>query len=164
MSKVYTIKTVQYIPADLNTVWEFFSDPANLQKITPTQLGFDITSKYHGDHIYAGQIITYKIRPILNIPLSWMTEITHVAEKQNFVDEQRFGPYQLWHHQHHFRIEGTGVEMMDIVHYKLPLSFLGDIAYGLFVKKQLQEIFNFRFMAVEAEFGSVGRPGILQMG
>ena len=103
--------------------------------------------------MYPGQIIEYMVRPILGIPLYWMTEITHVQDKQYFIDEQRFGPYRLWHHQHHFKEAEGGVEMTDIVHYKLPLWLLGDIAQVLIVKKQLQEIFDFRFAAVKQLFG-----------
>ena len=102
--------------------------------------------------MYAGQIIEYKVSPVLGIPLYWMTEITHVEQHKFFVDEQRFGPYSMWHHQHHFREVPGGVEMTDIVHYKMPFWFLGDIANTLFVKKQLNDIFNYRFKAVEKIF------------
>lgn len=153
MSKVYTLKTIQQLPVSLETAWNFFSNPGNLQAITPKHMGFKIISKFHGQKMYAGQIIEYKVQPVLGIPIYWMTEITHVQDKQYFVDEQRFGPYSLWHHQHHFKeIEG-GVEMTDIVHYKIPFWFLGDIANHLLVKKQLQGIFNFRTHAVENLFG-----------
>ena len=103
--------------------------------------------------MYPGQIIEYTVKPVLGIPLYWMTEITHVVDKQFFVDEQRFGPYTMWHHQHHFKAVDGGVEMTDIVHYKLPFWFLGDIANTLFVKKQLQGIFDFRWKKVEDLFG-----------
>ena len=149
MSKVYNLKTVQQLPITLEAAWDFFSSPANLQKITPDNLGFNIISKHHGDTMYAGQIIEYKVSPVLNIPLYWMTEITHVQDKKYFVDEQRFGPYAMWHHQHHFKATGNGVEMTDIVHYKLPFWFLGDIANSLFVKNQLKQIFDFRYKKVE---------------
>jgi ligand-binding SRPBCC domain-containing protein len=152
MSKVYSIKTVQFIHTDLQTAWTFFSNPANLQKITPQKMGFKIISLHHGSSMYAGQIIEYKVSPVMNIPLYWMTEITHVSDKKFFVDEQRFGPYSLWHHQHHFREVEGGVEMTDIVHYKLPMGWLGDLAHMLFVKKQLQQIFDYRYTAVEKLF------------
>jgi ligand-binding SRPBCC domain-containing protein len=153
MSKVYSIKTVQKIPISIDQAWDFFSRPDNLKHITPPQLGFEIISKHHGEKMYPGQIIEYTVKPILGIPLYWMTEITHVQDKQFFIDEQRFGPYSLWHHQHHFKeIEG-GVEMTDIVHYKLPFWFLGDIAQVVMVKKQLKGIFDFRVDAVEQKFG-----------
>lgn len=155
MSKVYSLKTVQRIPIPLAQAWDFFSKPDNLKEITPNNLGFSIISQHHGERMYAGQIIEYKVKPLLGIPLYWMTEITHVQDQQFFVDEQRFGPYSLWHHQHHFKEIPGGVEMTDIVHYKLPLWFLGDIAQGLFVKKQLQGIFDYRFKKVEALFGKM---------
>ena len=154
MSKVYSIKTVQRIPITLSGAWDFFSRPENLKHITPIDLGFNVISKHHGETMYAGQIIEYKISPVLGIPLYWMTEITHVEDKKYFVDEQRFGPYSLWHHQHHFKIIDGGVEMTDIVHYKLPIFFLGDIANSLFVKQQLNKIFRFRFASVEEKFGN----------
>ncbi|MEI7964664.1 MAG: SRPBCC family protein [Chitinophagaceae bacterium] len=156
MSKVYSLSTVQAIPISMEKAWDFFSSPANLQQITPSSLGFSIISKFHGDKMYAGQVIEYKVRPVMGIPLYWMTEITHVSEGKYFVDEQRFGPYSLWHHQHHFRVVEGGVEMTDIVHYKLPFWFLGDIANSLLVKRQLKGIFDFRFKKVESLFGKMG--------
>jgi len=150
---VHSIKAVQKIPSDINTVWDFFSSASNLEKITPGNLRFTVISHHHGDKIHAGQIIEYTISPVLGIPLYWMTEITHVREKEYFADEQRYGPYSMWHHQHHFKqIEG-GVEMTDIVHYKIPIWFLGELAHSLFVKKQLQEIFRYRVKTINELFG-----------
>ena len=152
MSKTYSLKTVQHIPISSDEAWDFFSSPENLRTITPSHLQMDIISKYKSEKIYAGQLIEYKLRPLLNIPMHWVTEITHVEEKKYFVDEQRFGPFGLWHHQHHFcAIEG-GVEMTDIVHYKLPLGFLGNIAHALFVRKQVKHIFDYRFKKVATLF------------
>lgn len=149
----YSITTHQNVPISLEEAWDFFSSPKNLAEITPDHLGFKITSKDVREKMYPGQIITYKVKPLLGIPLPWMTEITHVKDKEYFVDEQRFGPYALWHHKHFFKeIEG-GVEMIDKVDYKLPLGFLGSIAHALFVKKQLQGIFNYRFKKLEELFG-----------
>ena len=153
MSKVYSLKTIQNIPISIETAWDFFSKPDNLKDITPNNLGFEIISKHHGKTMYAGQIIEYTVKPILGIPLYWMTEITQVENFKYFIDEQRFGPYSLWHHQHHFKAIEGGVEMTDIVHYKLPLGFLGDIGNSILVKNQLRGIFNFRFTAVEQKFG-----------
>ena len=152
MSKVYTIKIVQQLHTNLDDAWRFFSNPANLKEITPGNLGFNVISKHHGEEMYPGQIIEYKISPVLGIPVYWMTEITHVEGKKYFVDEQRFGPYSMWHHQHHFKAIATGVEMTDIVHYKLPLWFLGDIANSLFVKRQLKQIFDYRRSITEKLF------------
>lgn len=152
MSKIYSLKTVQKIPVSLAEAWDFFSRPENLQHITPPSMRFTIVSTNHGEKMFAGQIIEYKVHPILGIPLYWMTEITHVSEQKYFIDEQRFGPYKLWHHQHHFRETEGGVEMTDLVHYKLPFWFVGDWANTLLVEKQLKEIFAYRKVAVEKRF------------
>ncbi|MBN8686715.1 MAG: SRPBCC family protein [Chitinophagales bacterium] len=149
----HTIKTVQRIPVSLDKAWDFFSDPANLQTITPEGMGFKVISKHHGDRMYAGQLIEYKVRPVAGIPVYWMTEITQVKDRIYFIDEQRFGPYTLWHHQHHFKEIPGGVEMTDIVHYKNPLGILGRIANRLFVKNKLKTIFDFRYRKVEELFG-----------
>ncbi len=149
MSKVYSLKKIQQLPISLTEAWDFFSSPANLQKITPPKMGFQIISQHHGHKMYAGQIIEYKVKPILGIPIYWMTEITQVNDHKFFIDEQRFGPYSLWHHQHHFEENEKGVLMSDIVHYKLPFWILGDLANSLFVKKQLEDIFEYRFKKAE---------------
>ncbi len=139
----------------LDEAWKFFSSPANLKEITPEHLGFKITSKFHGEKMYPGQIISYIVKPIMGIPLEWVTEITHVEDKHFFVDEQRFGPYAFWHHQHIFREVDNGVEMKDIVHYKVPFGILGDIANVLFVKRQLKGIFDYRYTLLEKKFGKM---------
>jgi ligand-binding SRPBCC domain-containing protein len=151
---VYSLKRLQQIPAPLPEVWNFFSSAANLQAITPPDMNFRIISKLTAeDGIYAGQLIEYKISPIMGIPLYWMTEITYVKEQVYFVDEQRFGPYRMWHHQHHFKEITGGVEMTDIVHYKNPFWVIGDIANSLFVKNKLEKIFEYRRRKIEELFG-----------
>ena len=152
---VYSIRKVQRLPVSLQEAWDFFSSPANLQTITPAGMGFNIISKHHGEKMYAGQLIEYKVRPVLNIPVYWMTEITHVVDQKYFVDEQRYGPYAMWHHQHHFTEVEGGVEMIDLVHYKIPYWFIGDIANSLFVEKKLNEIFDYRKQKVEELFGTL---------
>lgn len=153
MSKVYSLTTVQTIPITLQQAWEFFSTPGNLKEITPAHMGFIIKSKHQSNELYAGQIIEYTVKPLFGIPVYWMTEITHVKEGQYFIDEQRFGPYSLWHHQHHFKEIDGHVEMTDIVHYKIPGWFLGDMANALFVQKQLKNIFDYRYQAIAQKFG-----------
>lgn len=152
---VYAFQTVQVIPVNLQQAWDFFSSPANLAAITPANMGFQIKSKFHGSRMYPGQIIEYTVRPVLGIPMYWMTEITHVEEGRYFVDEQRYGPYSLWHHQHFFREVPGGVEMTDIVHYKIPLGWLGDFANWLFVRRQLKGIFDYRYAKVKELFPSL---------
>ena len=150
----HSIKTVQKIPVSLHKAWDYFSNPANLQAITPENMGFKVISKHHGDIMYAGQIIEYRVKPVLGIPIYWMTEITQVKDKEYFIDEQRFGPYSLWHHQHHFKAIEGGVEMTDIVHYKNPMWVFGKLANALFVRKKLKGIFEYRYKKVEELFGA----------
>lgn len=152
MSSVYTLKKVQLISTDIKTAWDFFSDPKNLETITGAGMDFKIISTHHGEKMYAGQLIEYTLRPVLGIKLYWMTEITHVEQHKFFVDEQRYGPYRFWHHQHHFKELKDGVAMTDIVHYKLPFGLLGDIAHGLFVKNKLEKIFDYRYKKIEELF------------
>lgn len=147
----YSIRTEQYINAGIEEVWSFFSNPANLAELTPGEMNF-VTTSQPEDRIYAGQIITYTIRPVLGIKVKWMTEITHVQDKVLFVDEQRIGPYKLWHHQHHFIPQSDGVLMKDIVHYSLPFAFIGRIAHSIFVRKKLQDIFDYRKQRIDALF------------
>ncbi|MER3464748.1 MAG: hypothetical protein C4329_10420 [Chitinophagaceae bacterium] len=153
MSKVYQLKSVQKIPASLEETWNFFSNPNNLLAVTPPFLNLKVTNEIYGNEAYAGQIITYTVKPLLGIPLFWMTEITHVQPMKFFVDEQRKGPYKLWHHQHHFKAIDGGVEMTDIVHYRLPFGILGRMVHPLIVKSKLQQIFSFRFGKVNELFG-----------
>jgi ligand-binding SRPBCC domain-containing protein len=154
MSKVYSLKIVQQLPVGPDEAWNFFSNPKNLQHITPGNMGFNVISKHLIEKMYPSQIIEYTVKPLLSIALYWMTEITDLSERQYFIDEQRFGPYSLWHHQHHFKTAEGGVEMTDIVHYKIPFWFLGDIANSLIVKKPLPEIFDFHYPTVERLFGN----------
>ncbi|HSB93750.1 MAG TPA: SRPBCC family protein [Flavitalea sp.] len=150
---MHCITAVQRIPISIEEAWQFFSNPGNLQAITPPTMGFKIISTHHGDRMYAGQIIEYRVAPVFQIPLYWMTEITHVESHKYFVDEQRFGPYLLWHHQHHFKEIAGGVEMTDIVNYRLPLGFIGRTVNAIFVKNELKRIFDFRSAKVEELYG-----------
>jgi len=154
MSRVYSLKAVQLLNTTLEDAWDFFSNPQNLAAITPTVLGFTIINEQHGETMYPGQIIEYTIKPLLGIPVYWMTEITHVQQHQFFIDEQRFGPYALWHHQHHFKTKNNVVEMTDIVHYKIPYWFIGDIANAILVKRKLREIFEYRYKSIEERYGA----------
>ena len=152
---LYQLHKTQKVPATINQVWDFISSPANLKKITPEYMGFNITSKLLSDKMYPGMIISYKVSPVLGIKMTWVTEITQVKEKEYFVDEQRVGPYSIWHHEHKIEpIEG-GVLMTDIVSYKPPFGFLGSIANSILIKKQLKEIFDFRTVAMEKMFGKM---------
>lgn len=152
--KIYSFETTQDLNISIEEAWEFLSSPANLKKITPPGMGFEITSGYSGEKMYAGQLISYIVKPLAGIPVTWLTEITHVQEPHYFVDEQRFGPYSLWHHKHFLEKTETGVRMKDIVHYAIPLGFLGRIMNAFVVRKKLKQIFDFRFQKLEAIFNN----------
>lgn len=150
--KVYQLHTMQQLPISLDTAWEFLSDPKNLKTITPEHMGFDIISGADRP-MYAGQIIQYYVKPFPGYRTKWVTEITHVKDKEYFVDEQRFGPYALWHHKHFLKeIEG-GVVMEDIIDYKLPFGLLGQLVHPILVKKQLDNIFSYRKQKLIDLFG-----------
>ena len=148
---MYQLKRQQLVKTDMATCWYFFSSPGNLQKITPKYMGFDVLTEVP-EKMYEGLMIEYRVRPLLGIPMNWITEITHVKEHQFFVDEQRKGPYRIWHHEHHFETVDNGVLMSDIVSYELPFGILGKIAHPILVQRKLNEIFDFRFEIVEEIF------------
>ncbi|MDO7173215.1 SRPBCC family protein [Mariniflexile sp. AS56] len=150
--KIYTLHKKQKLPITIDKAWEFLSDPKNLKTITPSYMGFNIMSGADRP-MYAGQIIQYIVTPVLGIKTKWVTEITHIKHKQYFVDEQRFGPYALWHHKHFIKEIDCGVEMEDIIDYKIPLGFLGQLAHPFLVKPKLEEIFNYRTEKLETLFG-----------
>lgn len=147
---------IQFVPASLDIVWEFFSSPANLSKITPPEMGFIITSPgYLG--MYPGMFITYKVSPALGIKLNWVTEITQIDNKKFFIDEQRRGPYRIWHHEHHFKEVEGGVEMHDILYYSAPLGFIGKLADLIFIRKKVEQIFVYREKRIEELFPLIGK-------
>ena len=151
-SGIYTMTVTQQLPISLTEAWDFFSSPKNLEKITPSHMGFRITSG-EPERMYTGQIITYRVAPLPGVKTSWVTEITHVEENKFFIDEQRFGPYRMWHHEHRFEEVDGGVLMTDKVSYKIPFGVLGHIAQVLFVKKQLTGIFEYRVKVLDEKFG-----------
>ena len=163
MSAVHELRSVQKIPITVAEAWLFFSHPKNLFPLTPPPLNLKFTNELYGTDMYPGQIITYTIKPLLGFPFFWMTEITHVEPQRFFVDEQRQGPYALWHHQHHFKAVSGGVEMTDIVHYKVPFAGLGTLAHRLFVKRQLSHIFQYRYQKIIELFGPWPEPYPVQV-
>jgi ligand-binding SRPBCC domain-containing protein len=146
-----TLQYTQKIPIALTDCWEFFSCPANLNVLTPEYLRFTCTND--PQKMYPGQIITYTIRPFLHLPITWVTEITHMVPQEYFIDEQRFGPYKFWHHEHRFKALGDGVEMVDIIHYKLPFGVLGSLLSAK-VQKDIDAIFAYRKTKIESLFGT----------
>ena len=150
--KIYTLHSKQNLPISLKEAWEFLSNPKNLKTITPPYMGFKTLSGDDRD-MFAGQIIQYIVTPVLGIPMKWVTEITHVQDKKYFVDEQRFGPYALWHHKHFLKEIPGGVEMEDIVDYKVPMGILGQLVHPFLVAPKLKEIFDFRTKKLIELFG-----------
>ena len=150
---INTLKVSQEFDITLNKAWDFFSNPKNLSEITPSNMGFNITSEIP-NQMYVGQIVTYRVAPILGIKLNWVTEITHINNKMFFVDEQRFGPYIMWHHEHLFLQKGDKVEMTDKVSFKVPFGILGRIMTPIFVIPQLKKIFNYRYKLLEQKFNN----------
>jgi ligand-binding SRPBCC domain-containing protein len=150
--KIYTKQSVQNLPITLNEAWDFLSDPKNLKTITPEYMGFIIESGADRP-MFPGQIIQYIVTPVLGIKTKWVTEITHVDNKHYFVDEQRFGPYALWHHKHFIKEIPGGVEMEDIIDYKVPMGWLGQLVHPIIVKPKLDEIFEYRRKKLIELFG-----------
>ena len=150
---MYELKRTQRIPAPVEAVWNFIASPVNLKEITPGDMGFELTSMGLPEKMYAGMFICYNIRPLGGITIRWVTEITQLKELDYFVDEQRKGPYRVWHHQHLLRVIDGGVEMTDIVHYQPPLGILGGTVNSLFLRKKLKVIFDYRFERIEERFG-----------
>ncbi|SDB27399.1 Ligand-binding SRPBCC domain-containing protein [Flavobacteriaceae bacterium MAR_2010_188] len=150
--KIYHLHKKQNLPISLDIAWDFLSDPKNLKTITPDYMGFHILSGADRE-MFEGQIIQYIVTPLLGIKTKWVTEITHIKDKEYFVDEQRFGPYALWHHKHFLKAIEGGVEMEDIVDYKIPMGILGQMVHPILVKPKLQEIFDYRTKKLEELFG-----------
>ncbi|MFY0592270.1 SRPBCC family protein [Roseivirga sp.] len=150
-SGIYTLETKQELAISLEEAWTFFSAPGNLEKITPDHMGFSITS---GEPalMYPGQIISYIVSPFPGVKSSWVTEITHVRDLEFFVDEQRFGPYSMWHHEHIFETTEKGVLMTDKISYKLPFGILGRMVHPFLVKPKLNQIFSYRRKVLDEMF------------
>lgn len=152
LMKIYRYHTKQNIPITKEKAWDFLSNPKNLKIITPDYMGFEILS---GDdrEMFAGQIIQYIVTPIFGIKTKWITEITHVINNEYFVDEQRFGPYDLWHHKHFIKEINGGIEMEDIIDYKIPFGIIGQIIHPILVRPKLDEIFKYRKQKLIELFG-----------
>ncbi len=148
----YQYRKEQLLHSAIDEVWDYISSPVNLKEITPGYMGFKITTEDLPEKMYQGMIISYIIKPVMRIPVTWVTEITHIREKEFFIDQQQIGPYAFWHHQHFIEPRGDLVLMKDIVSYKPPFGFLGSVANILFIKKKIQQIFDYRENALRIRF------------
>ncbi|MBL9114680.1 MAG: SRPBCC family protein [Verrucomicrobiaceae bacterium] len=150
---IHTLNTSLILKTSRDEAWAFFSNPANLSKITPTELDFQIVTPDLPARIHAGMMIEYRVRPLFGLPMTWLTEITHVRDGEYFVDEQRVGPYAIWHHEHLFEDLGGGrIRASDRVSYRLPFQPLSELTHGILVKPQLDQIFRFRETAIRKYF------------
>lgn len=150
---VFQLYFEQSIPAEKETVWQFIATPRNLKRITPDYMGFEVTSRHVPDQMYPGLIISYKVSPLFGIKTTWVTEITHIVDNDFFVDEQRAGPYKIWHHEHRLKSINGGVLMTDLITYQPPFGILGSIANSLFIEKKIKDIFAYRKRVLEEIFG-----------
>jgi ligand-binding SRPBCC domain-containing protein len=148
---IHSLVQVQFVPADLARVWGYFATPRNLDGMTPPDLAFRIQG--NPGPMHPGQMISYRIRLGPGIWTTWLTEITHVQEGSLFVDEQRIGPYKLWHHEHHFAPRPGGVEMTDRVTYAIGFGPVGELVHALWIRPKLERIFAFRRTRVKELFG-----------
>ena len=152
---IYYLRKEQFLPSDIDTVWMFFAVPENLNKVMPGDTKFEFLTELHGELVYKGMKIEYKIRPVLNIPLRWVTEIREVMNKYRFTDIQLRGPFALWEHTHIFTSVAGGVRMTDELKYALPLGPLGNMVNALFRRKRLQNLFDDRAKAIKAYFAEI---------
>jgi len=149
---MHTLERTQRLPISGEEAWKLLQSPENLAAITPDYVGFSILSETPAK-MYPGLFIHYKVSPLLGIKMRWTTEITHVEAPSYFVDEQRVGPYSIWHHEHHFKAIEGGVEMLDRVNYKVPFGLLGKIFHPIIVRPKLEQIFDYRVRKTEELFG-----------
>ena len=145
----------QLITGTLEEVWDYFSSPENLNELTPNNMGFKILTKTPIPKMHEGQIIEYKVSPILGIPLYWKTIIKEVVPLKSFVDQQAKGPYKLWRHTHTYTQQGDQVLMTDKVEYLLPFGYLGQMLNPVFVRSRLEEIFDYRYERIEQSFNKL---------
>ena len=153
LNKTFYLKETQKVPISIHEAWSFFSNPLNLKEITPPHLNLVVTNEMP-EKMHAGMIITYVVEPLLKMKMNWVTEITNMQEPFYFVDEQRFGPYKFWHHQHIFKEIDGGVEVTDIVHYKIRAGIFSSLINKLIVKNELQKIFSYRTEVLLKKFGT----------
>ncbi len=154
MARLHQLEIRQILQADLREIWSFFQSPLNLRAITPEWLDFQVVSDVPQD-MHPGLIIEYRVRPLAGLRSRWVTEITHVRAPHYFVDEQRVGPYRMWHHEHVFNEVAGGVEVIDRVSYVLPFGPLGDLAHAAFVRRRLNTIFTYRKNVLARRFGEL---------
>jgi len=151
--KIYTLHKTQKLPITLDDAWSFLCNPANLSKLTPSDMNMNIITGADRP-MYAGQVLQYNVTPLPGFKTKWVSEITQYEDRKYFVDVQLYGPYAFWHHKHFIHEIDGGVEMEDVIDYKVPFGILGQLVHPLIVKPKLESIFNFRRAQLEGLFGT----------
>lgn len=150
---IHVLRREQVVKAPMERIWAFFSDPHNLNTLTPPDLSFRIVSET-ADRMYEGQMIEYRVSFMKGIWSKWLTEITHVSDRAYFVDEQRIGPYKLWHHEHWFIPEGESIRLVDKVTFVVGFGPIGDLLALLWIRRKLNHIFDYRLKKTAELFGN----------
>jgi ligand-binding SRPBCC domain-containing protein len=156
---VRVLERQQLLRTGLQEAWEFFSTPRNLARITPPDMGFVIREPFDDRPAHTGQLITYSVKPLLGIPVTWVTRIEEVQAPYRFVDTQLRGPYKRWWHLHTFEETAEGVLMRDRVEYEMPFGALGEALHDLVVKPRLKRIFDHRWAVLDVLFAGRRRTG-----
>ncbi|MBU8891280.1 MAG: SRPBCC family protein [Bacteroidales bacterium] len=151
---MHKLKKTQNISLPVQEAWEFFSQPDNIEKITPSNLHFKILSRSDAGEMYPGMIISYKVSSLSNLVVKWVTEVTQIKKHKYFIDHQIQGLYKIWHHEHHFKEIANGTEMKDILFYDVRFGFVGQLLHKIFIRKRIEEIFNYRELKIKELFGS----------
>lgn len=150
---IHRLERELVVPAEIDDAWEFIRRPANLDRITPPDLRFQIVGEVP-DAMYDGLLVEYRVRIPWLGTRRWLSEIKHVRAPYAFVDEQRVGPYRLWYHEHELAAVPGGVRFRDRVHYALPLWPLGELAHRLLVRRTLERIFDYRAQRLRERFAT----------
>ncbi len=151
MAKTYELQRTQFVPRPVDEVFAFFSDAGNLEALTPEFVQFKILTPLP-IKMAAGVVIDYRIK-LFGIPMKWQTLIESFEPPHRFADTQLRGPYARWHHTHTFTAVDGGTLIEDRVEYQIRFGILGQLTHPLFVRRSLEQIFDYRFKTIERIFG-----------
>ncbi|MEY3882665.1 MAG: hypothetical protein RIQ94_3461 [Pseudomonadota bacterium] len=150
--KIYQLYRQQTLTMTIQDAWSFFSSPYHLNDITPDFFHVTITSKVP-EKIYAGLMISYQMKAVFGIPMSWLSEISHCNEPKRFVYEQRIGPFKFWSHEVCLTEQQNGILLEDIMFYAMPLGWLGQLINRALIADKLERIFDTRHAYLQNKFG-----------
>ena len=141
--KIYQLFRRQVLKLTLQEAWDFFSSPYNLNTITPDFFHVTVTSKVP-EKIYAGLMISYRMKAVFGIPMAWLSEVSHCEEPKRFVYQQRIGPFKFWSHEVCLTEQDQGIILEDIMFYAMPLGWLGEFINSVLIANKLEQIFDTR--------------------